>query len=173
MIRAKKKHHRAYAIDQRNRDKAADKGQHGDKHIALFIKLIGQNAKPHAKDDADGEGDGERIANFIHLKLVLAGEENGHKGQRCTTADSQQQRGCQQRDGGAPDGRYHVVCLMKCFLCGTAQKYHALRTLYSATRCHHVLWYPAKNNDLSGGRFLGTLILFTKIHITTEAGYDT
>lgn len=77
---SKEKHHQAYAIDQRNRDKAADKGQHGDKHIALFIKLIGQNAKPHAKDDADGEGDGERIANFIHLKLVLAGEENGHKG---------------------------------------------------------------------------------------------
>ncbi|ALQ46705.1 hypothetical protein ATN83_2590 [Raoultella ornithinolytica] len=29
-----------------------------------------------------------------------------------------------------------------------------------------IMIYPA-------GAFLGTLILFTKIHITTEAGYDT
>ena len=73
------KHHQRDAIDQRNSDKAANKRQHGERHIALFVELIGENAKTHAEQHPDDQRARQRVADFIHLQLVLAGEVDRHK----------------------------------------------------------------------------------------------
>ncbi len=80
----KEQHHQRDVIDQRDRDKPRDKGHDRNQHVALFIKLIGQNAKSQAEHHADSQRNRQGITNILDAHAVDAREINGHERQRCS-----------------------------------------------------------------------------------------